>query len=511
MTVTNFHTLFGKGFSPRIRMLGVIVLTVVAAVPRFYELNRLSFHADEPLTAISARSVLQGHGAAMPTGMRYRRALALTWANAGVAAVLGHEREASYRLTAAVFGTLTPGALFLTGTAFVSPPAAFVASSMLALSEWHVVHSRNGRMYAPFLFFFILTAFFFWKWAWNGGRLNLVLGVLLFGLTTSLHLLGLFAALFALIPLALHKQVQPSSMGLLAVGLGTAAIGYMLHQHLIDSAYGGWSLPPGFELNGLVPRKSGAHVAPGSLIPLGGLGALVGAWLGWTVQDTRERKGLKHGPLLAVALLGAAMATGAFVGAGHLWGASLAGGVLLVISPQPAWKLLRTGWIPLLLLLLGAIAWSVYAVQTMGAYSGIRRLVGFPFPYPGLLWQQSPRFMAVFTFAFLWLIMCPDRNERARIAGVVLAVILPMAAIGMMRDWGGTRYLLHIYPYMLLAVAVVIVRDRHPTLRASARQTGVAEQGQVRRDYPGTPLCTIGSNGNPRHCARCANGLARLR
>ena len=448
------------GHSSRLRMLGVIVLIVVAAIPRFYDLNRLSFRGDEPLTAMSARSVLQGKGAAMPTGMPYHRAVAFTWANAGVAAVLGEERELSYRVTAAFFGTLTPAALFLTGTAFVSPPAAFVGSAMLALSQWHVDKSRNGRMYAPFVFFFVLTAFFFWEWAWKGRKLNLLLGLLLFGCTVSLHLLGLFAALFALIPLVLHKQVRPSPLSLLAVGLGAAAIGYALSNHFISTSIA-WDLPRGFELDGQVPRTPGAQVAAGSLIPLGVLGALVGAWLWWTVRGLCEVRGLKQGPVLQVTLLAAATVTGAFVGAGHLWGATLAASAFLLMYPHPAWKLPRASWIPLLLLLLGVTAWSLYAVQTMGAYSGIRRLVSFPFPYPGLLWHQSPRFMVLFAFAFLWLLVSPHRKERVGIAGVGLAIILPIAAIGMMRDWGGTRYVFHVYPYMLLAVAAALVHFGH--------------------------------------------------
>ena len=110
--------------SVKSRLVVALILIVVSALPRFYDLGRLSFYSDEDYTWISVNSVLNGDGSRMPTGMPYRRALALTWANAGVVALSGGQGEAPYRVTAAAFGTLTPAALFLTGSTLVSPPVA---------------------------------------------------------------------------------------------------------------------------------------------------------------------------------------------------------------------------------------------------------------------------------------------------------------------------------------------------------------------------------------------------
>ena len=186
--------------SRRGKLIVSLLLTLLSAAPRFYNLGHLSLYGDEPYTALAAESVLDTGHSVLPSGMPYSRALAFTWASAGVAGVLGPDRESSYRMASAVTGTLTPPALFLTGGTFVSPPAALVAAAMLGLSEWHIAYSRMGRMYAPFLFFFLLTAFYFWRWGRSGARGALLLGIGLFAVTVSLHVLGLFAAIFAMLP-----------------------------------------------------------------------------------------------------------------------------------------------------------------------------------------------------------------------------------------------------------------------------------------------------------------------
>ena len=233
----------------RSRALVAAALTLVSAVPRFYDLGRLSFYADEDYTWRSAQAVLDGGGSRMPTGMPYRRALPLTWANAAVVAVLGGDGEAPYRVTSAALGTLTPAALFLTGSALVGPPAALAGSAMLALSEWHIAFSRYARMYVPFLFFFILTGHFFWKWGRTGRWSDGVLGLTFFAITVSLQVLGLIAIQFALIAVTLPgSTVTGAAAGMIALAVfAAAAVLYGLDAHFVGRPYVEWSLPPNTE------------------------------------------------------------------------------------------------------------------------------------------------------------------------------------------------------------------------------------------------------------------------
>ncbi len=440
-------------FSPRARLLLAAVLTVVAAIPRFHDLGGLSLYADEDYTAISARSVLAGESSRMPSGMPYRRALPLTWANAGVASALGPDREVSYRVTAAAFGTLTPAAVLLTGTAFVSPPAALTAATFLAVSEWHVAFSRYGRMYTGFLFFFLLTAYYAWRFAREGGWTNGTLAALLFGVTVSVHLLGLLAVQFALIPLVLPGGVAVSPWLLLTAVPGLAAVAYGVSQALIQAPYREWSLPPGYDLGGGAPTASGPGIES-FVWGTAAIGTLIGLTVGWRLTRGRWSGGER---VRGVALLSAAGVAGGLIGAGHLWGALLAGGVAWLIAREGGADFLRRAGAPLAGLALAAGAWGVFALVSLGPQDGLRRLVTFPFPYLGLLWSQFPGLVLLFGGAVLWLILVPSSRRPPGLTCAAVAVLLSMGALGTVSAWGGTRYLFQIYPYIILSAAAFIV------------------------------------------------------
>jgi len=116
---------------PRFILAAIVVLTFAAAVLRFYDLDVLGFYGDEETTAFAARSVVEEGAAKMPSGMPYRRAQLFTWANASAALLFGVDREISYRLTAALFGTLTVPLLFVLARPFFGGPVALIAAILL--------------------------------------------------------------------------------------------------------------------------------------------------------------------------------------------------------------------------------------------------------------------------------------------------------------------------------------------------------------------------------------------
>ncbi|NOR41375.1 MAG: phospholipid carrier-dependent glycosyltransferase, partial [Gammaproteobacteria bacterium] len=180
----------------------LILLLLVAAMPRFYNLNALGFYGDEETSSFAARSLAQGNGMVMPSGMPYLRSMPLTVMNALSAKAFGPEKEFAYRLPAAIIGTITVPLLFLVARPFVGAATALLAALLLAFSEWHIITSREARMYAPFLFFYIVTAFALLQWN-LGNKLRYALAAFaLFASTATLHPLGIIAVQFAAIPIA---------------------------------------------------------------------------------------------------------------------------------------------------------------------------------------------------------------------------------------------------------------------------------------------------------------------
>jgi hypothetical protein len=151
------------------------------------------------------------------------------------------------------------------------------------------------------------------------------------------------------------------------------------------------------------------------------------------------------------------VSTAAFLAGGHLWGAAQAAAVVLLIHSDPLPTLIRRNWKAIIVALIASLAWTAYAVLTLGPGEGIRRLVLYPFPNVALLWGHFPGLIVLWVAATLWMIGSPDRFERRGLVGALLAAILPLAAIGMMRDWAPVRYLVEAYPYMILAVAALLV------------------------------------------------------
>lgn len=439
-------------------MAVAIALTVVAAVPRFHELGKLSFYSDEALSVLSARSLLDRGSSQMPSGMPYLRALPFTWANAGAAAVFGVDDQASYRATSALLGTLTPAAVFLTGTAFTSPPAAALGATLLALSEWHIAFSRLSRMYVPFLFFFLLSGFYFWRWAYGGRKTHLISALAFFAVTMSLHLLGIFAIQFALVPAFLEKRPAIGRVQLVACGLFAAGVAFLLHNAVVDTPYDEWSLPAGFVLEGLDRSDAGERIGDTSpwMLILASVGAAGGAWLGWRVRPPRAQDD-PYRRLVLLGMMGAGALSGTFLALGHLWGAALAAVPLLLICPYPPAEALRRAALPLVLFVVGAGAWGLYALSSLGLSEGLRRLTVFPFPYPIFFWRQFPGLMVLFVGAVLWMLVRRDRSDRHGETTLVLVVLMTFAAIGVEQAWGGTRYLLHIYPYLILAASAMLL------------------------------------------------------
>ena len=124
----------------------VLLLTIVAAIPRLYDLGDLGFYMDEETTAFASRSMAETGSPQMPSGMPYYRAISQTWLNSISAKTFGLDNEFSYRLPGALLGILTIPLIFLLVRVFTGTSIAFLVALLLALSEWHIITSRQARM-----------------------------------------------------------------------------------------------------------------------------------------------------------------------------------------------------------------------------------------------------------------------------------------------------------------------------------------------------------------------------
>lgn len=442
---------------------------------RLPELGRLSFYGDEETTALAARSVAEDGAARMPSGMEYRRALPYTWLAAGLASRMGTDREAPYRLLPAILGGLTPAALFVAGTAFVGPPAAFVAGVLLAASEWHVAFSRIARMYAPFAFFYVLSAWCLWRWGRGAGRKYAWLAAGAVAAALSLHPLGLVVLLFAVLPLAFRGAAAVPAgrlLGFAAIG-GAAGVAY--ERLFVSAPYRAWGEPA-------VAAVGGADLPPA--LPTVGApfypGLVVVASLVFCLHILRRiprGKGERAAADLPAIVL--ALAAAAAIGLallGQIIGAASAAAVGLIAGGGEFVRLLRRERRWFLIATAVAAGWLVVMVATRGPLEGLKSVAYFPYPYAGQLFLEYPIIVLLAAWATIVAVLggrhavatvsgerkavlapCGGRDAVVPVRAVALSVLVPVLAIGTVSRWGPPRYFFHLYPFLLLLSAVGLV------------------------------------------------------
>ena len=451
-------------------------LAALAAPQRLSDLDRLSFVGDEETSALPARALAEGKGNVMPTGMEYRRALPLTRLNAAIATRFGLENPWSYRVSSAVAGVISVPVVYGAARMFVGPQAALVTGVAVAFSEWHVLFSRMGRMYVPFLLFYVLSAWMLWSWVRGGDPRRLALGAAAFAGATSMHALALFALQFPVIALVFPGAAV--SVGAVLVAVALMGVPSWLYTRWTDAPYGAWSDPVSGAEFGVV-EATGLAVTPAILagVALG----IVGFWLG-----LRAARLLAEGtPELAPRWwqLAAGGTAGMAVALGHWWGAALCLAGMLLVSSGERVTWVRRACRPLAALAVLGAGSSAYAVVTLGLSEGIKSLVSFPFPYPLFMLPQFPLFMGLFALGCMYFVIRryrpgKDGGDQTGPRGAALAALLTVAGIGVASSWGETRYLIHMYPFLLMVASWGLVEGFGVALtRLGLQDRGMAWRG----------------------------------
>ncbi len=438
--------------------LAALALTLLAVSPRFINLDKLSFYADEETTALPALALVEGLGPRFPSGMEYRRALPLTWLNAASARAFGKRNDLSYRLPVAVLGALTIPLLFLLGRNIVGTSAAAAAAALLALSEWHLVFSRQARMYAPMLFFFIAAAYAIWLWAERGRTKDLLVAIVLFALTVTMHDIGVFALAFALIPMALGRRSRVPTAVTIGVTASLAAAALSYRRFFVGAPYRWFPRPPepsGAGAGWTVPWFSQwvAGLTTVDFVLAAG-GAALGAWAAALARSADSSAG---SGFRVTARLTTAMLAGALAGLGQLYGATLAAVIFLFLQPGSRRDLAKIRAPVALLALLGT-ARATALLLANGPGAGLRQVLAFPFPYAGLLAIQFPTLVVLFSVICLWLALRSPAEEEYRLRACALFVLASVGVLGVASKLWVIRYMLPAYPFVLLVVAAGLQR-----------------------------------------------------
>lgn len=449
----------GVRFEGRRLWIVLGLLTVLAALPRFAELGHLSFYGDEETTALPAMALAEGKGAEMPTGMEYRRGLTVTWLSAASSRLLGPDNDLSYRLPAAILGTLTVPLLFLFGRRYLGTGIALVAATALALSEWHLVFSRMARMYAPLVFFFLATGYAVWKWADTGKLRDLLLAAGLFVVAVATHALAVFVVIFAVLPIAFREDRETSPAALAAFA-AVGVVGARLYSQMFVGVpfrtWGSGPPPEGEAAAATLPWQVEALAGPvGPWWLLAGVGGALGVWAGVRILGSGGRPELS---LRALGMAAVAGVAGALLAAGQLWGGAAFGLAFLVVHTGSRMEALRRAAGPLVLILaLGA--WCLFAdVASLGVAGGLKEAVVFPFPYLLYLFREFPGIVALFGAACLWSALAPARDGEFGLRATLLVALFLLLAVGSFRGWSHLRFLLPALPFLLLVAAAALVR-----------------------------------------------------
>ena len=433
----------------------ILALTVVAVAVRIIDLGALSFFGDEETTALAARSFAEGLGSKMPSGMPYRRALPFTWLNALSAHFLGLDSEFAYRLPAALIGALTVPLLYFVTAGIAGPGAGLIAALLLALSGWHLVWSRTARMYAPLLF--VGLAFFavMYRWQRSGHRRTLAAAFLLYLLAVFLHSAGGAIALLPILFALLYDSDRVRARDGILVALVMVVCGWLLDRLFVVAPYERWasdfstvsSAPAGQLAGSISELLAGLPLLALLLAPVGFLLGI--AWARIVVEPGDGNGAMAR--LASTCLAGLAVSTG-FAG---LPGAAIPLGLAALLIEGRGWK---PWWAPRWIAAVAAGTIVGTAVRFWSSQGGLREIGLTPFPYLPYLGRLLPALVLVFGIATLYLALressskVDDRPLRVS----VLFVLAYCLALGFARDWAPWRYLLLVYPWILLVVAAAI-------------------------------------------------------
>lgn len=450
----------------------VLLLTIVAALPRLYHLGDLGFYMDEETTAFASRSMAEKGEPQMPSGMPYYRSLPHTWLNSISAKTFGLDNEYSYRLPAALFGILTIPLIFLLARPFTGTSIAFLAALLLALSEWHIITSRQARMYAPFLFFYVACSFSILRWAQRDTLRHLAISIILFIAAGSFHNLGVFLAFIPLIALFIKDYATTPQYKLILFSIITGVATYLYGKIIVGSPYTQWKEAYGIATANINHSESllQQFSVTGLQLTQGITGFLLGIWLGIKSAFADDTNGKEFRILARYSL---ATLLGCLAATGHLHGALLSFLLLLLLYPEPLNLYLQRTWKPLIAISTVAAITAILTITESGIIPGIKSLLTFPYPNWITLNTLSSGITLLFILAMLYLAAIKKTASNIDIRIFLVIGLFPLILVGIFMKWAAARYLIEAYPFILIISAYALYTPAHKFFQQRYATAGV--------------------------------------
>lgn len=429
--------------------MAVILITVVAATVRFSGLGDLGFFGDEETTSYAARSLAEGHGAAMPSGMPYRRALPITWLSAIVARHVGLEAEVAYRVVPALLGTLAVPLIFLAGKHFAGTGAGIISALLLALSGWHLIWSRTARMYAPLVTALVAFFYLILKWKETGQSRYLAGAATMYFVGALLHRAGVAVVLFPIVLATMRNGDRVNARNAIVVATLLGLAGLLLGGLFIGRPFDLWanvreSLP--------MAGAQASNISQMAMWALGLLGGIVGAV--WAHRaDAKLPEGTEISLRIALAITATLCVAAVFMG--YLWTSiTLSICWLVMVRVVESKQRILPPWILIATMATGALLGSVLRLAE-GDWSW-RAIAFTPFPYLPYLGTLLPLTIILFFLTSAGLIFLRPRYGDQALRASVIFVLIYALLLGFDVPYAPWRYLFPMYPWILLTVAAGI-------------------------------------------------------
>jgi 4-amino-4-deoxy-L-arabinose transferase-like glycosyltransferase len=216
--------------SNSLRIFGAVLIAVIFAYSSFnffFNLGAESFYYDEVVYSLSGFEYLQGNFTINwehPFLGKYLMGLSLH--------LLG-KSDFSARLPSALFGFLTGVVIYTFAKQITNPWCGLAAVCLWSTSPIVLWVSRRAILDAPFVFFFTLSWYLFWRFFQTKGAGHALLGGVTLGLATATKLVGVMLVpilfLYLVFPGVRDRGfLRPAVLGKLILALSIAFLLFLL-------------------------------------------------------------------------------------------------------------------------------------------------------------------------------------------------------------------------------------------------------------------------------------------
>lgn len=439
----------------------LIVLTILflGAFFHIHDLGNPGFWGDEETSSMPAKSLALGNGPVFPSGMEYRRALPQTYLNALSAKIFGINKDLSYRVPSAVFGIATLILIFFGTARFFGLPVALTVTALLSFSEWHIILSRTARMYGPLLFFTISFCFFALTWHYETKKYRyLLLAGILFLIASIFNYLAIIVLPILFIPVIFQSfNIKNFTLSLVSTAtLGIISTIYF--KVFVNSPYKEIQASRLLQMtdsNVSEPAVTNLFLSlPVTEYALIFAGLISGAYIFYKLNKHLISK---KRPFISIGLLIAAISISLFILHGKSYGTLIcAVFILIFLSSLPGKDKSLTLKFTIIITAILALITSINAFNH-GLTNGLKESFNYPFPY--LLYQflEFPGVIILFAVGVLDSIFSPASKQREIIKTLAIVILLPTFMLGLALNWAPPRYLVTIYPLLLIVASYGLI------------------------------------------------------